>query len=77
MFLPEPKEYEIAPAGTFFGRCWQIIDMGTQKGSYQGKPTVNRLIQIGWELQTDEPMKDGRPFSVFRTYNYSMSEKAT
>ena len=75
MYLPEPKEYEICPAGTFFARCWQIVDMGTQKTEYQGVPSLKRLVQIGWEIPT-ELMQDGRPFSVFRSYTWSMSEKA-
>jgi hypothetical protein len=75
MFLPEPTHYELCPAGTHFARCWQIIDLGTQKTTYQGVVSMKRLVQIGWEIPS-ELMADGRPFSVFRSYTWSMSDKA-
>lgn len=75
MFLPEPTQREIPPAGNHFARCWQIVDFGTQEGNYQGKPTLRHQVQIGWELP-DLLMKDGRCFSQFVTYTWSMGEKA-
>jgi hypothetical protein len=72
----ENKQYPICPSGTHFARCWQIIDLGTQKGTYDGKPTIRRMIRIAFEIPS-EPMEDGRPFSVDREYNFTMSPKGS
>src|SRR5690348_4735844 len=71
-YLPEPQEFELAPAGTHLATCFRLIDLGTQPGGQYGPL---HKIMISWELP-DEPMKDGRPFSVSGWYTWSMGEKA-
>lgn len=71
--------FEQAPAGTHLGRCIKLIDIGTQKGEYQGQATFKRQIIVGWELpselmQTGEYA--GKPFCVSKFYTASLSEKA-
>lgn len=71
--------FEQAPAGTHLGRCIKLVDIGTQKGEYQGQATFKRQIIIGWELpselmQTGEYA--GQPFTVSKFYTASLSEKA-
>lgn len=71
--------FEQAPAGTHIGRCIKLIDIGTQKGEYQGQATFKRQIIIGWELPS-ELMQNGeyagQPFTVSKFYTASLSEKA-
>lgn len=78
MLLPRPneKEFETAPAGTFAARCYRFVDLGTQPKEYMGTTSYKRMIGLSWELP-DELMKDGRPFSIYQKYVWSMSEKAT
>lgn len=78
MKLPQPneKEFETAPAGTFAARCYRFVDLGTQPKEYMGTTSYKRMVGISWELP-DELMKDGRPFSIYQKYVWSMSEKAT
>jgi hypothetical protein len=78
MLLPRPneKEFETAPAGTFAARCYRFVDLGTQPKEYMGTTSYKRMVGISWELP-DELMKDGRPFSIYQKYVWSMSEKAT
>lgn len=78
MYLPKPneKEFETAPAGTFAARCYRFVDLGTQPKEYLGTTSYKRMVGISWELP-DELMKDGRPFSIYQRYVWSMSEKAT
>lgn len=64
-----------APAGTHVARCYQIIDIGTQHGEYQGKPTVRNQFIMFWELP-NESMDDGKPFVVTKFYTNSLSEKS-
>lgn len=78
MEIPAPNErqFEIAPAGTHKAICYRVIDLGTQEGSFQGKPKKQHKILVSWELP-EEKMEDGRPFTVSQSYTWSMSEKAT
>ena len=68
------QDFVKAPAGTHAARCYQVIDLGTQKGEYKGKPTYKHKVLIVFEL-VDELMEDGRPFSVSGKYTLSLSQK--
>ena len=72
--------FEQAPVGTHIGRCIRMIDIGTQKGEYQGQATSKRQIILGWELPL-ELMNEGdhanKPFVVSKFYTASLNEKAT
>jgi len=78
MYLPAPSgnEFELAPAGTHLAVCYRVIDLGTQKSTYNGKEKEQHKILISWEL-ADEMMTDGKPFIIGQRYTWSMSEKAT
>lgn len=69
------KEFEKTPEGTHIARCFLIADLGTQEGSYEGKPTFNRKIIFCWETPT-KLMEDGRPFSVSKEFTASIGDKA-
>jgi hypothetical protein len=72
-------EFEQPPIGTHVARCVKIIDIGTQKGEYQGKATFKRQVIVGWELPTElmtEGEYAGKPFTVSRFYTASLGEKA-
>jgi hypothetical protein len=67
-------EFEQCPAGSFAARCYQIIDLGHQTIEWQGTAKVVPKVRITWEL--NEPMADGRPFSISKEYTASIGEKA-
>lgn len=67
--------FEIAPAGTFVGRCVWLIDLGTQLTSFEGKAKKQQKVLIGFELPT-EKMADGRPFLVSQRYTNILSDKS-
>lgn len=77
MYLPPPTEgdFELPPAGTHLAVCYRVIDLGTQQGSYMGKPNEKHKVLVSWELP-EEKMKDGRPFTISQRYTWSMSDKA-
>lgn len=62
------------PADTHVARCYRLIDLGTQRGSYQGEPTVRNQVMISWEL--DCAMDDGKPFVVSAFLTNSLNEKS-
>lgn len=78
MAFPKPKhgggDYELAPADTHAARCYQVVDLGVQDQP-NSKYGPKHQIRFTWEL-VDCPMKDGRNFSISRSFTYSMSEKA-
>ena len=55
-------------------RCYQIIDLGHQTFEWKGEAKVAPKVRITWEL--NEPMQDGRPFSISREYTASIGDKA-
>jgi hypothetical protein len=67
--------FKSAPAGTHVARCIRLIDIGTQHGEYQGKPSIKRQLIVMWELP-NELMDDGKPFIASRFYTASLGEKA-
>lgn len=72
-------DFEQPPVGTHVARCIKIIDIGTQRGEYQGKATLRRQCIIGWELPNElmsEGDHAGKPFTVSRFYTASLGEKA-
>lgn len=68
--------FENVKPGTYPARCVKIVDIGTQHGEYQGKPTVRRKNVITWELP-DELRDDGKPMIISKFYTTSLGEKAT
>lgn len=76
------KTFTPVPAGNHVGRCYRVIDLGTQTTEWQGKKRKARKVMIAFELfgEDDEgiplQMEDGRPFSISKRYTLSLSEKA-
>lgn len=72
-------EYQQPPAGTHLGICVRVIDLGTQEGEYQGKPTIKRQCLLGFELPHElmSGENEGHPFVVSKFYTASLGEKAT
>lgn len=72
-------DFEQPPIGTHIARCVKMIDIGTQKGEYQGTATFKRQVIIGWELPNELMTTGdyaGKPFGVSKFYTASLSEKA-
>ena len=76
------KTFTPVPACNHIGRCYRVIDLGTQMSEFQGKKRKARKVMIGFELfgEDDEGtpllLEDGRPMSISKRYTLSLSEKA-
>ncbi|MGZ8217875.1 phage replication initiation protein, NGO0469 family [Methylomagnum sp.] len=69
--------FELAPAGTYAARCFKILDLGTQRVTWQGSETSAKKILLMWELaDPDARMSDGRPFIISKRYTASLNEKS-
>jgi hypothetical protein len=66
--------FEIPDAGAVVGRCYMVVDLGTQDTSFQGKPKKTHKVLIAWELA--EKMEDGRPFAISSRYTLSLFDQA-
>ena len=70
-------DFQPAPAGVWPGRLFRLVDLGTVKGEYQGKPTSSRKVLFSFELLDPEAVtEDGRPASVHRRFTLSLGKKA-
>jgi len=77
--------YKRVPSGAFIGRCYSLIDLGTQRTDGQYGVKDQHKIQIGWELFGEDD--DGQPLTVEtdngvmpmtikKSYTVSLHEKA-
>lgn len=68
-------EFEQVPEGVYTVRCYRIIDLGTQTGTWMGNEKFQKKIVISWEVLDDEvKMLDKRPFAITKTYTASLYE---
>ena len=77
--------YKRVPPGAYIGRCYSLIDLGTQLTNGQYGEKLNHKIRIGWELfgedDNGEPLTvdvDGQtmPMTISKSYTVSLHEKA-
>lgn len=77
--------FKRVPAGVFIGRCYSLIDLGTQSTDGQYGQKQQHKIKIGWELFGDDdegnPLTidvDGveMPMTISKSYTVSLHEKA-
>lgn len=68
-------DFPKAPIGTHVARCYQVIDLGHQKITWQGKEKWSPKIMFTWEL-CNELMEDGRPFAVSNRYTLSLADSS-
>lgn len=77
--------FKRVPSGVHIGRCYSLIDLGTQLTSGQFGEKMQHKIRIGWELfgedETGAPLTvevDGHemPMVISKNYTVSLHEKA-
>lgn len=77
--------FKRVPAGAYIGRCYSLIDLGTQLTSGQYGEKLQHKIQIGWELFGEDEQGnqltvdvDGKemPMTIKKSYTVSLHEKA-
>ena len=79
-------DFKRVPPGVYVGRCYSLIDLGTQLTSGQFGEKLQHKIKIGWELFGDDdsgaPLTvevDGKtmPMTISKSYTVSLHEKAS
>jgi hypothetical protein len=74
--ISKGKDFEPCPQGSYPAILYQIIDLGTQRDEWKGKPKLVHKVRFSWELLGDEKMEDGRPFSIHRTYTAMFGDRS-
>lgn len=78
-------DFKRVPHGVYIGRCYSLIDLGTQRVEYQGDVKHQHKIQVRWELfgedEQGNPLTvnvDGveKPMTISKRYTLSLSDKA-
>jgi hypothetical protein len=69
------RERELPPAGSHLATCCGVIQLGTQRVTFEGKTDPKEQIRIQFELP-DECRRDGRPFLLGRTFTYSSDPRS-
>jgi hypothetical protein len=72
IYMPEERQYELAPAGTHVATCRLVVDIGTQEGQYGKK----RQLVFGWELPDELTEEDNEPFRIYRRYTYTSDRRS-
>lgn len=72
-------DYTPAPAGTHVARCISVIDMGTQRDTFEGRTKEQHRVMLAWELCEEMLERDGKQFPhiIHKEYTASLNKKAT
>lgn len=74
----QPKE--LIPAGNYFARCYQMLQIGHVKEVIMGEVKTLNKVRIGWELPTEtkifNPEKGEQPCVISEEFTLSMHEKS-
>ena len=79
-------DFKKVPPGAYIGRCYSLIDLGTQITNGQFGEKAAHKIRIGWELfgedEDGQPLTvtiDGKdmPMTIHKSYTMSLHEKAS
>lgn len=78
-------DFKRVPAGAYIGRCYSVIDLGTQLSSGQYGEKMQHKIQLRWELfgedEQGNPLTinvEGKemPLTISKSYTVSLHEKS-
>jgi hypothetical protein len=77
--------FKRVPAGAYIGRCYSLVDLGTQLTTGQYGEKLQHKLRIGWELfgedEEGNPLTidvDGKemPLTITKGYTVSLHEKS-
>jgi len=72
------KEFEKLPAGSYIGRCFGVVDIGTQTTNFNGEIKDKAQVILLFEVLDDEVRReDGEVFIISKTFSASLDPKAT
>lgn len=73
--VSEEHQFEEVAPGTYPARCVKLVELGTQRQTWEGKESFRNKLWIQWELP-EELMSSGKPYVVSGFFTYSLNEKS-
>lgn len=76
------SEFKPVPPGMHLARCYRLVDLGTQKGTYQGVVSYKRKVMVQFEIHGEDDngnklvTSKGEPMSISKNYTKSIHENA-
>jgi hypothetical protein len=78
--VSESKPKEVVPSGNHIATCYQVIDLGTIEGQWEGQPTFKRKVRLTFELPNElrvfNPDNGKQPMVISREFTLSMHENS-
>ena len=78
--VPKAKVFPQVEAGSYIGRCYSVIHIGTTHFEYQGNQKQSNKVRLTFELPTElHEFKEGegaKPYAVSVEYTLSLHEKS-
>lgn len=77
------SDFKPVPSGTHLARCYRVVDLGTQRGEWNGEVKYTRKIMVQFEIhgedENDQPIvtEKGEPMTISKNYNKFFSDKST
>lgn len=77
------SKFTPVPSGMHLARCYRVVDMGTQKSSWQGTEKYQRKVMVQFEIHGEDadgnPLVTDRgdPLSISKNYTLSLADRAT
>jgi hypothetical protein len=69
--------YKLPPSGLVLGSLVRILDLGTQKVTWQGAVKMQRKVMFTFELHGDGyAMEDGKPMVQSKRYTLSLNQQS-
>ena len=77
----QTSSFKPVPPGSHLARCYRIIDLGTQKTTFNGESKFIKKVMFQFEVHSEDddgPLKTdkGEPMSISKNYTLSLSDKA-
>ena len=69
------RDFVKVPFGSHLARCYELIELGTQTYTFEGKTKANKKVLIKWEIHSED--EDGKPTVTDRGEPMSQSEEYT
>jgi len=75
-------DFKRVPPGVHIGRCFRLVDLGTQEETYEGETKLMRKLCIYWELHgeaedgTPLMLDSGEPMTIWKEFTASLGKKA-
>jgi len=75
-------DFKRVPPGVHVGRCFRLVDLGTQEETFEGDHKLMHKICIYWELfgedEAGEPLvaENGEPLTIWKEFTASLGKKA-